>query len=128
MLARLQDARVQRLRAVVAVEQAAPPAAGRAVGAVAEEAARVAAVGARGHAVHVVVGEAARACGAGDGAVVGRDGRDVAVAVEEAVLAGGRFGGHGLGLVDGLWGGLVAAEEGHDECIGGYVDPWCCLV
>lgn len=123
MLPRLQDARVQRLRAVVAVEQAAPPAAGRAVGgAVAEQAARVAAVGG-GH-VHVVVVEAARACaGAGDGAVVGRDGRHIAVAVEEAVLARGGFSGHGLGLVDGLWGGLAAAEERHGECW--YVDPWC---
>lgn len=103
------------------MEQAATAPAGRAVSAVAEEPAARVAAGVVGVAVGV-----ARACAtgrAGDGAgSVGRDRRDVPVAVEEAVLAGRWFSGHGLWLIDGLWGRLVAAEERHDDCIGGYVD------
>lgn len=126
MLPRLEDAGVQGIGAVVAVEQAAAAPAGRAVGAVAEEAAaRVAAGGVVGVALGV-----ARACAAGragDGAgSAGRGRRHVPVAVKEAVLAGRWFGSHGLGLIDGLWGGLTAAEERHDGCIGGCVDP--CVV
>lgn len=122
MLPRLEDARVQGIGAVVAVEQAAAAPAGRAVGAVAEEAAaRVAAGGVVGVAVGVATGRA------GDGAgSAGRGRRHVSVAVEEAVLAGRWLGSHGLGLVDGLWGGLAAAEERHDGCVGGCVDP--CVV
>lgn len=121
MLPRLEDARVHGIGGVVAVEQAATAPAGRAVSAVAEEPAARVAAGVVGVAVGV-----ARACAtgrAGDGAgSVGRDRRDVPVAVEEAVLAGRWFSGHGLWLIDGLWGRLVAAEERHDDCIGGYVD------
>lgn len=103
MLPRLEDARVQGHGAVVAVEQAATAPAGRAVGAVAEKAAaRVAA----GRVVGVAVG-VARACAtgrAGDGVgSVGRHRGYVPVAVEEAVLAGWWFSGHGLWLIDGLW-------------------------
>lgn len=108
MLPGLQDARVQRLHAAaVTVEQASAPAARRAVGAVPEEtAARVAAGGA----------VARTAVGAGHGgSAVRRGGRDIAVAMEQAVLAAGRLG-HGLRLVDGLGRWLTAAEEGHFGC------------
>lgn len=84
MLPGLQDARVQRLHAAaVTVEQASAPAARRTVGAVPEEpAARVAAGG--------VVASRAAVVGRGHGAcAVGRGGRDIAVAMEQAVLAAG---------------------------------------
>lgn len=78
-----------------------------------EPAARVAAGG--------VVASRTAVVGRGHGAgAVGRGGRDIAVAMEQAVLAAGGLG-HGLRLVDGLWGWLTAAEEGHFGC----GNVWC---
>lgn len=121
MLPSLQDARVQRLHAAaVTVEQASAPASRRAVGAVPEEpAARVAAGG--------IVASRTAVVGRGYGAcAVGGSGRDIAVAMEQAVLAAGGLG-HGLRLVDGLWRWLTAAEEGHFGCGNvWYVLLMCC--